>query len=176
MLNRSDALAATFLALTTIAASQTTPTCTIRTDSVTPSCTGSGWYSGITTCAHRTVSCSTLNGVTINDIGITFGYATPASARGTIVFFSPEGGTKPSDTNYDEATYAAHYYASPQNYQVVQTQWDSAGANKMWRSHAQGRPQGKGFPFLKPPYGDQSSDQRQIAQGFAYNRSGTGCQ
>ena len=51
-----------------------------------------------------------------------------------------------------------------------------AGANKMWRSHAQGRPQGKGFPFLKPPYGDQSSDQRQIAQGFAYNRSGTGCQ
>jgi hypothetical protein len=51
-----------------------------------------------------------------------------------------------------------------------------AGANRAYRASKKGLPQGQGFPFLKPPYGDQSSDQKQIAQGFAYNRSGTGCQ
>ncbi len=50
------------------------------------------------------------------------------------------------------------------------------GANRAYRAAKKGLPQGQGFPFLMPPYGDQSSDQKQIAQGFAYNRSGTGCQ
>jgi hypothetical protein len=51
-----------------------------------------------------------------------------------------------------------------------------AGAARMSRAHKLKLPQGKGFPFILPPYGDQSSDQKQIAQGFSYSKNGTGCQ
>ncbi len=42
------------------------------------------------------------------------------------------------------------------------------------RLHKQGLPLGKGIPFLKPPYGDQTADQAQIAKGYRYAKCKSG--
>ncbi len=127
MLNRTFPLVAVLAAITAIASGQSAPTCTVNTDTVTPTCTGSGCYSGLTQCKHRTINCSTVNGVTIANLGITFGYTTPSSSNGTIVFLSPSGGTAPADPHADEATYAGYY--AGKGFQVVQTQWDSGSGS-----------------------------------------------
>jgi hypothetical protein len=110
-------------ALGAVSAGQNVPTCTVSTDTVTPSCTGTLWSPVITSCEHRTITCPTVNDVQIEPLGITFGYGTPPTDHGTVVFFSYEGGTSPSNVNADEATYATYYYGK--NLQVVQTAWDS---------------------------------------------------
>ncbi len=112
------------LAIAAVGAAQNTPTCTVNTDNVTPSCsTGDGWLSGVT-CLHRTTSCTTVNGVSLADLGITFGYKTPPiPVLGTIVFFSHSGGITPDSYPGGERSYAGDYYAA--NFQVVQTQWDA---------------------------------------------------
>jgi hypothetical protein len=73
------------------------------------------------------VHCPTVNGVTINDLGTTYGYLTPTNpptgkVLGTIVFFSHSGGTQPSGQPGNESTYAADYSAL--GYQIIQTAWD----------------------------------------------------
>jgi hypothetical protein len=84
------------LGVAAVVVAQTIPTCTVNTDSVTPSCpTSEGWIAGVT-CGHRTVSCTTLNGVVQADIGITFGYKTPSSPTGTIVSLATPVGLRPT--------------------------------------------------------------------------------
>jgi hypothetical protein len=62
-----------------------------------------------------------VNGVTIKDLGITFGYLTPSKPNGTIVFFSQSGGTTPGASG--AKGYPGTYYSA--DFQVVQTAWDS---------------------------------------------------
>ena len=81
-----------------MAGAQNTPTCSVNSDFVRPNCDpNKGWLIG-ETCVHKTVSCSSVNGVTITDLGITFGYLTPRRPKGTIVFFSQSGGTTPGES------------------------------------------------------------------------------
>lgn len=85
------------------------------------------WAPGLT-CQHAYVSCPTVNGVSVATLGITFGYATPSTPLGTIVFFSgedgttPNGGKTPSSANHPISDYAVDYLAD--GYQVIQTAWD----------------------------------------------------
>ena len=44
----------------------------------------------------------------------------------------------------------------------------SAGLAHDWRAYKRNLPLGNGIPFLLPPYGDQSADQAQIANGYWY--------
>src|ERR1700693_318139 len=110
------------------------PTCIVSTDHVMNySCSGTGWYGGLTQCAHRTVSCTLNNNPITTPLGITYGYTNPSNSNGTIVFFSYAGGTSPSDTSYNEATYAAYY--DSKGFQVVQTMWDNGSgtdSNSDW--------------------------------------------
>jgi hypothetical protein len=103
---------------------QSGPTCSVNTDSVPPQCpTSGGWQSGVT-CMHRTISCPSVGGVTLNDLGITFGYKTPpGTVKGTIVFFSDLGGITPDNYPGGEKTFAGDYFVA--GYQFVQTAWDS---------------------------------------------------
>ena len=58
------------IALACFARAQSTPTCTVNSDFVRPNCDpNKGWLIG-ETCVHKTVSCSSVNGVTIQDLGI----------------------------------------------------------------------------------------------------------
>jgi|GEM_PF-6475929 len=101
------------------------PTCTVNSDTVTPDCSGSMWLSGVT-CVHKTIKCPTTpDGVSFSDAGLTYGYKTPTSPLGTIVFFSPKGGhatDEPTDGT-GSSVYAGDYYTA--GYQVVQTEWDA---------------------------------------------------
>jgi hypothetical protein len=108
---------------TLLAQSSPLPTGTVSVASGTPSSgcpTSDGWLSGVT-CRYATVTCPESNGTT--PLGITFGYETPASPKGTIVIFSHSGGTTPEAFPGNEGTIAGGYYNA--NYQVVQTKWDS---------------------------------------------------
>jgi hypothetical protein len=64
-----------------------------------------------------------VNGVTLNDLGITFGYVTPASPKGTIVLFTQSGGTIPGANIGAGTDYFGAYYSA--GFQVIQTAWDS---------------------------------------------------
>ncbi len=109
------------IALACFARAQSTPTCTVNSDFVRPNCDpNKGWLIG-ETCVHKTVSCSSVNGVTIQDLGITFGYLTPRRPKGTIIFFSQSGGTTPGESGAQG--YPGTYYSA--GFQVVQTAWDS---------------------------------------------------
>jgi hypothetical protein len=108
---------------TLLAQSSPLPTGTVSVASGTPSSgcpTSDGWLSGVT-CRYATVTCPESNGTT--PLGITFGYETPASPKGTIVIFSHSGGTTPEAFPGNEGTIAGGYCNA--NYQVVQTKWDS---------------------------------------------------
>jgi len=110
-------------ALAVAVLAQAGPTCSVNTDSQTPNCTGQGWQSGLT-CVHKTISCPSVGGVTLIDLGITFGYKTPpGTVKGTIVFFSDLGGITPDDFPGGEETFAGDYFAA--GYQIVQTKWDN---------------------------------------------------
>lgn len=145
MINRALRLIAALLvlgSLTAPAAAQNTPTCTVNTDTVTPTCpTSTGWLGGVT-CEHRTISCTTVNGVSLVDLGITVGYKTPLAPVGTIVFFSHSGGITPATYPGQEQSYASDYYNA--NFQVVQTQWDAdwedTGTSTKNVAYAAGRP------------------------------------
>jgi hypothetical protein len=104
---------------------QSGPICQVYTDSVTPNCTASGWDTGLPgfTCAHRTITCPSVGSVNIVDNGITIGYASPTTVRGTIVLLSNSGGTSPELFPGNEGGYAGYYYS--QSFQVVQTAWDT---------------------------------------------------
>ena len=131
------------LAPVALVRAQSGPVCTVATDSITPSCpTASGWLGGVT-CQHRTVSCPSVGGVTINDLGITFGHKKPAgTVKGTIVFLSNSGGTSPEGFPGQEMTFAADYYNS--GFEVIQTAWDSdwedTGTSTENIAYAAGRP------------------------------------
>jgi hypothetical protein len=126
-----------------IAQAQSGPVCTVNADTHTPDCSGTGWLSGVT-CGHKTVSCPSVNGVTLSDLGITYGYKTPPSGtvKGTIVFFSHSGGITPDAFPGAERTYAADYFND--NYQIVQTAWDldweDTGTTTKNIAYAAGRP------------------------------------
>jgi hypothetical protein len=122
--------------------STNTPSCSVSAGPVPGSCPVSmGWASTIpaSQCEHLTIHCvpPQNSSVAINDLGITYGYQTPPTGttpKGTIVFFSPEGGNMPADQEpscpqppcYSELNYFADYLAA--SYQVVQTAWDSTSA------------------------------------------------
>lgn len=126
MMKKALRLAAAILAVSVLAVpgqAQGGPVCSVNTDTITPNCSTQGWLSGVT-CQHRTISCPATSGVTLNDLGITFGYRTPTgTVKGTIVFFSVLGGTQPEQFPGGEGTYASDYYHA--SYQIVQTAWDS---------------------------------------------------
>ncbi len=127
---RLSVVLALALSATLAATAQGGPVCSVNNDTVTPNCSGSTWLTGLTSCQHKTISCPTVNGVSLVDIGITFGYKNPtATPNGTIVFFSEGGGKTTDDPVGGSAskTFAAYYNAAPYNYQVVQTAWDSSG-------------------------------------------------
>jgi hypothetical protein len=92
---------------------------------MTPNCSGQGWQHGPgVTCLHKTISCPSTSGVTLNDLGITLAYNTPSgTVKGTIVLFTDLGGTVPDDFPGQEETYAGYYFTH--GYQFVQTAWDS---------------------------------------------------
>ncbi|HVI09860.1 MAG TPA: hypothetical protein VND65_16355 [Candidatus Binatia bacterium] len=84
------------------------------------------------TCQHAIVYCPNgPNGIAVQPLGVTFGYMTPPSPLGTIVFLSGEGGTTPNGGTppfpagtYSFTQYAEDYYND--GYQVILTAWDSA--------------------------------------------------
>jgi hypothetical protein len=87
------------------AAAQNTPSCYVSAGPTQGTCpASSGWASTIPTsqCQHLTIHCvpPQNSSVTINDLGITYGYQNPTGTpvNGRIVFFSPEGGNMPSDS------------------------------------------------------------------------------
>ena len=99
------------------------------------SCPSPPWSSNIpaANCLHATVSCAINIAVAAQDIGITFGYAQPSGTtnHGLIVFFSYGPGTSPSESVptcpnppcYTDIKYFDDYLAD--NYEVMQTAWDS---------------------------------------------------
>jgi hypothetical protein len=76
--------------LAVIAQAQSGPVCSVNTDMHTADCSAAGWLSGVT-CAHKTVSCPSVNGVILTDLGITYGYKTPPSGtvKGNNRVFQP---------------------------------------------------------------------------------------
>jgi len=67
---------------------------TVTVDEPSVTCPGpsGAWVPGMT-CAHATITCQSSNGV--QPIGLYFGYLTPSSPNGTIVFFTSDDGTTP---------------------------------------------------------------------------------
>lgn len=72
------------------------------------------------------ITCQSSNGV--QPIGLYFGYLTPSSPNGTIVFFTSDDGTTPDgavpESQHTIEQYASDYY-STFSYQVIQTAWDN---------------------------------------------------
>jgi hypothetical protein len=62
-------------------------------------------------------SASVTNCPSVSDLSLTYSYDTPASPKGTIVFFSGAGGTDDSG----DVGFATDYFA--QGYEVVQVEW-----------------------------------------------------
>jgi hypothetical protein len=82
---------------------------------------GEGWLPGMM-CQQASISC--LTQYSVQSIGVTYGYATPAppiKPFGTIVILSGEGGTTPADQYSDDQQYASDYLAY--GFQVVMVKW-----------------------------------------------------
>ncbi|HVI06848.1 MAG TPA: hypothetical protein VND65_00995 [Candidatus Binatia bacterium] len=134
--------------LSVAAFAQNGPTCTVTVDNTQANCSATEWLPNLTACEHAKVQCGTFSGVTIADIGITFGYKNPSgTSSGTVLFFSDGGGetTPDGDVVGTSKVYAAYYNGSPNNYQVVQTAWDSdwedtGSGNTKQIAYAAGRP------------------------------------
>jgi hypothetical protein len=62
-------------------------------------------------------SASVANCPNVSDLSLTYSYDTPASPKGTIVFFSGSGGT----VDAGDADFAGFYFAN--GYEVVQVEW-----------------------------------------------------
>jgi hypothetical protein len=97
-------------------------TVTLGSSGLCPTGPTSGWLSGMT-CQNATVSCLSSSPYNVQDIGVTYGYATPGGTpKGTIVILTGDGGTSPTDEISLDAQYASDYLTK-YNYQAVLVQW-----------------------------------------------------
>ena len=128
-MKKTSLLGIAILALLPLAVpAQNGPTCTVTVDNTNASCSEIEWIPNYTACEHAWVSCLPFNKVSFSDLGIRFAYKNPSgTSNGTVVFFSEGGGetTNSRDPVGTSKAYAEYYNNATNNYQVVQTAWDS---------------------------------------------------